>query len=212
MWGRTHALANIAAAPLRLHCTVPQGEERKGAPDAFQDDQLSRIFAALGHPGSQASWPGVEVLRHWRENTGGCRDPRPEHGSINLKQLLWENSPLLRCARCCGASGWGAGGTCCSLHSVGRCLLQPADPWNARYHPPPPGHCCSAFPKPEALLDLLLGMLCLDPAQRLTAAAALQHDWFQQVGGLGGGRAMCGRGQSLGAAHSQPPTPACWLA
>jgi hypothetical protein len=132
-----------------------QGEERKGAQDVFQDDQLNRwggwgdartplwcqpwndvvmmccddmlhsvdwswllipplpfpapppcrIFCGLGHPGSQAEWPGVEHLRHWREDTGGCRQRRPEHGSINLKQLLWENSPLLRCAGAAGLLG-----------------------------------------------------------------------------------------------------------
>ena len=54
------------------------------------------IFAALGHPGTQTAWPAIESLRHWREDTGGCRQPRADHGSINLKQLLWENSPLLR--------------------------------------------------------------------------------------------------------------------
>ena len=53
-----------------------------------------RIFAALGPPGAQ--WPDIESLRHWRDNTGGCRGRRPEHGSINLKQMLWDNSPLLR--------------------------------------------------------------------------------------------------------------------
>lgn len=67
-----------------------------------------RIFCGLGHPGSQAAWPDVEHLRHWREDTGGCRQRRPEHGSINLKQLLWENSPLLRCA-VAGTGGQGAG-------------------------------------------------------------------------------------------------------
>ena len=30
------------------------------------------------------------------------------------------------------------------------------------------------------MLDLLLGMLALDPGKRLTAAAALQHEWFRQ--------------------------------
>ena len=54
------------------------------------------IFAVLGHPGSQAQWPDVVALRHWREDTGGCRTPKPEHGSVNLKQLLWEKSALLR--------------------------------------------------------------------------------------------------------------------
>lgn len=48
----------------------------------------------------------------------------------------------------------------------------------------PPSPCaappCSAFPKPDSLLDLLLGMLSLDPSVRITAAAALQHEWFRQ--------------------------------
>ncbi len=57
---------------------------------------LPRIFAALGHPGSQTPWVHLDSLRHWREDTGGCRTRKPEHGSVNLKQMLWENSPLLR--------------------------------------------------------------------------------------------------------------------
>ncbi len=73
-----------------------QGEERKGSPDAYQDDQVNRIFTALGHPNTHTPWPDVASLRHWRDDTGGCRQPRPEHGSVNLKQMLWENSPLLR--------------------------------------------------------------------------------------------------------------------
>ena len=41
----------------------------------------------------------------------------------------------------------------------------------------------SIFPKPDLVLDLLLGMLALDPTRRLTAAAALQHELFKQVRG-----------------------------
>jgi hypothetical protein len=55
-----------------------------------------RIFVALGHPGTQAQWAHLDSLRHWRDDTQSCRTPKPEHGSINLKQMLWENSPLLR--------------------------------------------------------------------------------------------------------------------
>lgn len=40
---------------------------------------------------------------------------------------------------------------------------------------------CRVFPKPDSLLDLLLGMLVLDPTKRITAGAALQHEWFRQV-------------------------------
>ncbi|PSC68202.1 calcium-translocating P-type PMCA-type [Micractinium conductrix] len=120
-------------AELLLLRPLFQGEERKGSQDAFQDDQLNRIFTALGHPGTQSQWADLESLRHWRDNTGGCRTPKPVHGSVNLKQLLWENSPLLR-----------------------------------------------AFPKPDPVLDLLLSMLRLDPSRRVTAAAALQHEWFTQ--------------------------------
>lgn len=36
-----------------------------------------------------------------------------------------------------------------------------------------------SFPKPDQVLDLLLSMLSLDPSARVTAAAALQHDWFR---------------------------------
>ena len=49
--------------------------------------------------------------------------------------------------------------------------------------------CCRVFPKPDSLLDLLLGMLVLDPTKRITAGAALQHEWFRQVIGLS---AACG--------------------
>ncbi|KAL4425063.1 hypothetical protein ABPG77_001841 [Micractinium sp. CCAP 211/92] len=120
-------------AELLLLRPLFQGEERKGSQDVFQDDQLNRIFAALGHPGSQTPWVHLDSLRHWREDTGGCRTRKPEHGSVNLKQMLWENSPLLR-----------------------------------------------SFPKPDSLLELLLSMLTLDPNARITAAAALQHEWFRQ--------------------------------
>lgn len=120
-------------AELLLLRPLFQGEERKGRQDVFQDDQLNRIFAGLGHPGTQCPWPGVHLLRHWRDDTGGCRQRKPEHGSTNLKQMVWENSPLLR-----------------------------------------------AFPSPDSLLDLLLAMLALDPERRITAAAALQHEWFRQ--------------------------------
>lgn len=47
-----------------------------------------------------------------------------------------------------------------------------------------PSVLCSVFPKPDSLLDLLLGMLVLDPTRRITAGAALQHEWFRQVIGL----------------------------
>ncbi|KAL4855931.1 Cyclin-dependent kinase E-1 [Chlorella vulgaris] len=110
-----------------------QGEERKGSQDVFQDSQLHKIFAALGQPETQSPWPDVIHMRHWRDDTGGCRQRNPEHGSLNLKQHLWENSPLLR-----------------------------------------------SFPKPDPVLDLLLSMLSLDPGTRITAAKALQHEWFRQ--------------------------------
>jgi serine/threonine protein kinase len=47
-----------------------------------------------------------------------------------------------------------------------------------------PGTCpsptCRSFPKPDPVLDLLLSMLSLDPGTRITAAKALQHEWFRQ--------------------------------
>lgn len=54
-----------------------------------------RIFAVMGHPGA-GGWADLEALRHWRDNTENVRLRRPDHGSRSLKQLLWEESPLLR--------------------------------------------------------------------------------------------------------------------
>ncbi|KAL6771799.1 hypothetical protein ACKKBG_A27845 [Auxenochlorella protothecoides x Auxenochlorella symbiontica] len=73
-----------------------QGEERAGLEHGvFQADQLQRIFAVMGHPGA-GGWADLEALRHWRDNTENVRLRRPDHGSRSLKQLLWEESPLLR--------------------------------------------------------------------------------------------------------------------
>ncbi len=66
-------------------------------------------------------------------------------------------------------------------------LLAPPPPPPPRSHPNPTHPTtpctptpCSSFPKPDSLLLLLLSMLTLDPNARITAAAALQHEWFRQ--------------------------------
>lgn len=50
------------------------------------------------------------------------------------------------------------------------------------FHPKQPQSLALAMPRlveEPALLDLLNNMICLDPAKRVTATAALRHEWFE---------------------------------
>ncbi|KAG2500382.1 hypothetical protein HYH03_001955 [Edaphochlamys debaryana] len=60
-----------------------QGQERKTHGNVFQADQLDKIFRVLGHPGIK-SWPELEVLPHWVDNTDNVRVKRPEWGGTGL--------------------------------------------------------------------------------------------------------------------------------
>lgn len=176
MWLAAKQEGRLGASRLTLPLSRP-----------FPPPSRRSIFAALGHPGTQSQWAGIESLRHWRDNTGGCRQPKPEHGSVNLKQLLWENSPLLRCVlRRRGCAVPSCGSALLAARLPAGLLARSAAARMKTPHPPPPAAAPPslphrrAFAKPDSLLDLLLGMLTLDPSQRLTAAAALQHEWFKQ--------------------------------
>ncbi|EIE26773.1 kinase-like protein, partial [Coccomyxa subellipsoidea C-169] len=76
-----------------------QGNERKSPASAFQADQCDKIFRVLGLP-SVSSWPALEHLPHWRDNTenvraqkldalaaGGGSNPSAQHGGA-LYDLL----------------------------------------------------------------------------------------------------------------------------
>ncbi|GAB4821372.1 hypothetical protein N2152v2_008418 [Parachlorella kessleri] len=157
---------------------VFQGEERKGSQDLFQADQLNKIFTVLGHPSAlPGGWRHLDCLRHWRDNTENVRMRRPEHGSLSLAQLLWKTSPLMR-----WAGRWAGAGTDVASVSGGSRQVPGRGPRRAL------GHCDGGSPyrqpryiQPDAALDLMARLLCMDPSRRITAAEALQHPFFQQA-------------------------------
>lgn len=128
---------------------LPQGAERKGPGVPFQGDQLDRVFRVLGHP-SPATWPTLEQLPHWADNTDNIRIQRPEWAAPRLAGHL--------------AEAWSA--TTEAWRQQGVAL----NPTTA-----PQAPCL--WPHP-AVLSLLSGLLAYDPAQRLTAQQALAHEWF----------------------------------
>ncbi|KAG1659780.1 hypothetical protein FOA52_015881 [Chlamydomonas sp. UWO 241] len=59
-----------------------QGQERKTPGNAFQADQLERIFSVLGHPSvCMKNWDGLEALHHWHDNTDNVRVRKDSHPS-----------------------------------------------------------------------------------------------------------------------------------
>ncbi|KAK9812752.1 hypothetical protein WJX72_002988 [[Myrmecia] bisecta] len=114
-----------------------QGEEKKQPGNAFQADQLDKIFRILGHPNTQA-WPELENLQHWRDNTENVRVRKTWHPEAHvgqeqrLEEYLAEHSGLRRALR-----------------------GSPA-------------------------VDLLMRMVDYNPLTRITAAEALEHEWFRQ--------------------------------
>ncbi|KAG2444028.1 hypothetical protein HYH02_009227 [Chlamydomonas schloesseri] len=66
-----------------------QGQERKTPGNVFQADQLDKIFRVLGHP-SIKTWPELEVLPHWVENTDNVRVKRPEWSGTGLHTAVLE--------------------------------------------------------------------------------------------------------------------------
>ncbi|GLC42234.1 hypothetical protein PLESTB_000645700 [Pleodorina starrii] len=66
-----------------------QGQERKTPGNVLQADQLDKIFRVLGHPGIK-SWPELEVLPHWVDNTDNVRVRRPEWGGTGLHSAVLE--------------------------------------------------------------------------------------------------------------------------
>ncbi|KIZ03681.1 cyclin-dependent kinase 8/11 [Monoraphidium neglectum] len=66
-----------------------QGSERKQAGAPFQFDQIDRIFRVLGHPSSK-TWPLLEHLPHWHDNTENVRAKRLEWGAPRLAEHLAE--------------------------------------------------------------------------------------------------------------------------
>ncbi|BDA40576.1 Cyclin-dependent kinase E-1 [Coccomyxa sp. Obi] len=71
-----------------------QGNERKTPASAFQADQCDKIFRVLGLP-SAASWPALEYLPHWRDNTENVRAHKPEFpAKSRLAEVIAEYSAL----------------------------------------------------------------------------------------------------------------------
>ncbi|KAK9822475.1 hypothetical protein WJX81_008266 [Elliptochloris bilobata] len=69
-----------------------QGDERKQPGTAFQAGQCDKIFRVLGLP-SAATWPELEHLPHWRQNTEDVRSLKPEHPPApRLPEYLAEHS------------------------------------------------------------------------------------------------------------------------
>ncbi|EFJ41427.1 cyclin dependent kinase [Volvox carteri f. nagariensis] len=66
-----------------------QGQERKTPGNVLQADQLDKIFRVLGHPGIK-TWPELEVLPHWVDNTDNVRVRRPEWGGTGLHSAILE--------------------------------------------------------------------------------------------------------------------------
>eukprot|EP00898_Chlorokybus_atmophyticus_P009082 jgi/Chlat1/9175/Chrsp97S08449 len=99
-----------------------QGNEEKSSGNAFQADQLDKIFRVLGHPTPEA-WPGLAHLPLWQKNAG------------NIK--------------------------------------------SKRYAQPMLQHVCNLPPK-SAAYDLLVKMIEYDPSRRITAAQAMEHEYFSQ--------------------------------
>mmetsp|Transcript_33156 Transcript_33156/g.98697 ORF Transcript_33156/g.98697 Transcript_33156/m.98697 type:complete len:438 (+) Transcript_33156:148-1461(+) len=58
-----------------------QGQERKSPGNAFQADQVEKIFSVLGHPSSR-HWDGLEALPHWHDNTDNVRVRKDSHPSM----------------------------------------------------------------------------------------------------------------------------------
>ena len=86
--------------PPQRHCSAsPRSDARSHVQevreplDAFQLDQLQRIFALLGAP-SEAAWPALAHAAHWAANTQGVRDVRPEHAPCLEAHLLACNPGL----------------------------------------------------------------------------------------------------------------------
>lgn len=80
MW----AAGCIMAELLMLRPLFP-GEEDKRTPDAFQQDQLHKIFRVLGHPTPKV-WPNLEHHFHWANNTGNIRLRKPDAGGTTLQE------------------------------------------------------------------------------------------------------------------------------
>lgn len=68
-----------------------QGQEKKQGGNPFQGDQLERVFRLLGTP-SPSTWPELEHLPHWHDNTDNVRQRRPDypsqHGPALQQHLL----------------------------------------------------------------------------------------------------------------------------
>jgi hypothetical protein len=61
--------------------------------DAFQLDQLKRIFDILGVP-SVETWPALEQSSHWQNNSQGVRSVKAEHAPRLEEHLIAQNPDL----------------------------------------------------------------------------------------------------------------------
>jgi hypothetical protein len=68
--------------------------------------QVDKVFRLLGLP-QAASWPDLEVLPHWADNSDGCATPRPEYRANRLEEVMLES---YRCV------------TCWALNILGGCI------------------------------------------------------------------------------------------
>lgn len=156
--------AGCILAELVLSRALFQGDEVKGDPHALQSDQLLKIFEIAGTPRVR-DWPELAQLPHWL----GTVQYWPACVPLSLPAI----SRLCRCvlvARmlCCRAvSVW-----CSYVRCVCRCV--------DAFACSKPSQLRSVIKDGGALFDLLRQLLEFDPRKRITAARALQHEWFAQ--------------------------------
>ena len=114
--------------------------------------------------------------------------------------------------------GWGAGPRSCSSSPCPALLpaqklpayVAPIEQFNlellgARARPHLP--CVRSYIQPDAALDLLGRLLCMDPSRRITAAEALQHPFFRMVRLFAGvGSAVCAL-PAPGICRARSPAP-----
>ena len=63
--------------------------------DAFQADQVQRMFKLLGLP-SEEQWPEVQYAHHWRNNSGNVQTCAPAQPVQDLAEHLLASNAALR--------------------------------------------------------------------------------------------------------------------
>eukprot|EP00803_Ostreobium_quekettii_P004430 evm.model.scf_338.4 EVM.evm.TU.scf_338.4 scf_338:73105-79235(-) len=72
-----------------------QGQERKSPGNAFQQDQMEKIVRLVGFPNTR-TWPDLEHLHHWHDNTNNIRICSAGRRDSRLEQYMVENGGLRR--------------------------------------------------------------------------------------------------------------------